>query len=340
MLLKIALDSTVLNFEADVQRPLSPLIVKIHREFLDRCWLTHGILHHAADEHTFRRTFKDLIDRLPQSLRKIWKSAATQAMKQKRIVGGLAVDVAACESLPDISPISQSVDVALCDEYRAVCLGLPEDAPSYCPQGTSMEICRFDCATESELFSKMFELENRLIRPEDAIDDVWNSRFGPLVDWADHITILDRYGAEDGGSINGLRQLLLKIDQAGKKRRTIDIIVGKKFHDIFKALEDVSSVIEPITGDLCRGGVGLVRLFVAQDKEFQKLRHFRYLRFQDVVCILDTGVSVFYGEKGNVTRPCPCFLQSFKDAKYTREGERTFRGDHFVEFQAGRNRAR
>ena len=190
-----------------------------------------------------------------------------------------------------------------------------------------MEICRFDCAAMSSHFAEVEIRGEEMIPGDMSLTEVWKSRFERLAGQSTQIVIVDRYGCEPGPNMDGLRKLFILLDGTARNAR-ISLFVGygsrrgttqspnRSGIDLFQR---VSDVVTPLS----RGGVGSCCLYCVDDGTFELLSHNRFLRFDDAVCDIDVGVSLFGGIEGRLYRTSAFSMKhQCDDYRKTEEGLR------------------
>jgi len=219
------------------------------------------------------------------------------------------------ETPDELSSLKGEVSAVLVDDVTAlVAFGIPDEAPGTMLARFGIEACKFRCSDLATSFEDMATLASSDILQGERIINVWETRFAPLVRCSSTLVILDRYALADGPSWGGTERFLKEVDGSGK-RVNVTLISA-----IFEqgGEDSASQTLVQLRKQLCRGGVGEIRLYCVNDRDFSK-SHDRYVRFDHTVCELGEGLSVMGSKDGKVYRDCSFNAKLVTHGKRERE---------------------
>lgn len=292
MIVRFAIDTDALGMDdtsAPVRRACHERVIKL--------WTDLGVLVYAGGSKLRDSDLVTAIRELPQDVRKRWQAA----LKSNRATPGPPSwqGLALVEETADLDGLQQLLQVAYLHEVRGGLLGIADgDAAKMVG---AIEIVRFDCADQSETFRKAADLCQSHIAEGEAVSDVWRTRFQALAQHTRNITVVDRYAVKQVADRvwatgpacghSGLRRLLTELD---------GVHVGSRGVTCFSAWDGDRDHIRRCVGDVAglmrRGGLRELRLFMATDRDFGAIAHDRFIRFDNSVCEVGTGLDVLDGQ--------------------------------------------
>jgi hypothetical protein len=259
-------------------------------------WEQYGVLLHDGEDITQSQLAATLPD-MTIELRNVWKQYLKRAERFKRhpAPDWQGIDAAAgCSSLHDIAP---DLDLACLDGNSASSFGLSEEdsaATVTLEEDCTLELCRFADLDQAECFKNTAAAAQRNIPGGTDVAAVWNDWFSPLAHFSQRVTVVDRYGGKDGSSINGLRRLLVQLDGDVVAARDRNVTLYLGYAADSETTPIVDTIVE-IKGELTRGGVKGIRIYLCSDSVFERTSHDRFLCFGPLACELGTGVSILSG---------------------------------------------
>lgn len=231
------------------------------------------------------------VESLPIRFRKKWQ----EALKLKR-TACVAVTRSSAEmfsTLESMEELSAHARLACVEDVKAVVFGMSEDEHSTYLKESGLELCRIDCVDQANEFTKAAAIALKPITAGENITQLWHDRFKLLTTISRQIVVVDRYAAEshlerrDGRS--GLRWLLRALAQDGRKH-TINLYSSYKNSSV----DDIERSLQEIQID--SGQIQAFYAHLSSDHDFSSQYHARYLRCDDLVCRIDTGLEVFQGD--------------------------------------------
>ncbi len=269
----------------------APLRRAVHQRLLD-LWRRVGLL--VFDGTRFGDSaLAAVVEQLPQDLRVRWQAS----LKQNRLMplGEGFSGWAALESPEQLRAVADKIDLVCCEETRAQILGVPADQEAWACPDPRLEICRFDCIDQAAAFRRAQVLAEEDVPAGTRVDDLYQERFAVLAEHCQHVVIVDRYAWQrfhertGGGRNSGLAWLLSRLDGC---RRVHQVIVYSSIPDTY-TVQQVSAWGAERFDLLRRGGIGELRVHLCSSKTFGTIAHDRYVRFNDAVCWLGSGLEAF-----------------------------------------------
>ena len=174
-----------------------------------------------------RGEIEDLADGLrsvPQSVRKLWTTALSEALIRVLPSSILALsDVRTVEELTEHwRGLARIVYLAL---DKATAIGLALDEASFVDMLSDVEVARVDLPEEASRLREVVLQSREDIPRNTRRDVVWTERFALLASISPTVTIVDRYAIKNvlDGRSAGLRWFLGKLDESGVNERTSDL---------------------------------------------------------------------------------------------------------------------
>jgi hypothetical protein len=265
-----------------------------HRRFL-HVWLRYGILMlHARDRDDLLQAIKEL----PQSSRKLWKSAFEE--RRYRQVDALSDwrGFRAVDAKEDLAQLG-NVELAVLDDEMLDLLEFGETTPFWVNE--TMEACPYHSVDQSHCTSTIVAKAERMIPKNEPCDAVWAAHFQRLSIAEKSIVVVDRYAIKELCRYprSGLRTFVKSLDRDGVGVNLT--IYSAQVDDLTSA--QIRTALNDLFGDLTEGGISLCHAYWPDDSHFARDAHWRYARFGDAVCQLDTGLQVL--DEGGVPRNCP-----------------------------------
>lgn len=251
---------------------------------LFREWMRYGVLCHNADSFA-ESELAGAIESMSQSARILWKKLLKTAWMQSAPWCGWH----GLEDHPDqAAALNGVLDLACLDETRRELVR--EEVHKTCP---GLELSLFGDLDTSETFERSHKLAGERTNGI-KVSDLWKERFTLPASMARNITIVDRYALADGEGINGLESFLVLQDGAGRK---VNVTIFSSYGDECLCLSetDAQDRVAGIRKRLARGGVGDISLFLTKSRNFGRVEHDRFLKFDHLVFEIGSGMAVFNG---------------------------------------------
>lgn len=247
-------------------------------------WRDHGVLILPGPSSEKNELLR-VVGQLPVRFRNRWQ----KALKKQRLKGIGGIDAShLLASLQTVSGLSSKCEVICVSDTVASHFLLPNDRQSSEPAGTNLEISRYGSFDLSEKLKKARELSTARIIAGTATQQVWQERFALITSMSRHITVVDRYSLENCyryGSASGLSTLLnsLAVDQA---KHSVTVLAAS--FDIPES--DLGNAVKALRSNW--GGVQSLEIYVIPDTRYRRLQHDRYIRCDDTVLEIGTGLEV------------------------------------------------
>lgn len=272
--------------------------------FLD-FWRRYGVFFMNSNT----QPINDALEVMPQPIRKLWQAALLSEGFRK--VDYYNENNEDFFNTPEILLNNfHDVDIA-CVEADTASKYLPKD--EYCGffENKKPEICRFDCVDSSNQVIKFRNLWDQIIPSGTSRDNIWKDRFHGLTFFAKRIAIIDRYCGKSisqcytEGRLSGTTFFLKLLSQipGDIKNKSISIYTSDKDVDI----SDIQASLEKQL-KVNKKNIASVRLYIAQDREFSKISHDRFLRFDNIVTSIGKGISLF--EHASCKENFSCAIQN------------------------------
>ena len=294
----------------DLSRVDTSLALTLHIAFLG-FWRDVGHLTHDGDDFS-SSSLGRAVEALPQSIRTRW-----QVMLRSRLRMGTGQQVACIESAEStlaLEPLRGLVNLALMEEARAAYVGLPDGDASTLLPSIGIEIARYDSFLMAQTVSSALRLRQTNILSGERLGKVWTDRLEPYARRSRHITIVDAYcGARQSQRrYGGLHGFFQRIDGLGGPGSSLTVIcaVGTELRcnesDCKLAVENAWRT------NSGRGGIRALELRMIPDYEFREYFHERYIRFDNTVIELGSGLQLF--EESLVERTTTFAIKDVIDA--------------------------
>lgn len=252
-------------------------------------WRRLGVL--MIDQNLLR-----VIRELPQALRKDWK-ASLVSNRTTRIPDNWKGFGSVSSSI-DLLILKERIDLACLKDARAECVGLSKGSTSCMLNDTEFEICRFADADQSRAFKGAVFLAEEGILTGIPINKLWKDRFSKLSQFAKHVAVVDRYAVKELCRDNrknksGLWNL---VNFLNSDSQDSSVTIFSTISDDLTRAEVQESLNELFQGTKL---VGIRELTIRLGKEhiFKKEVHDRWIRFDNTVCEIGIGLSVFRGHE-------------------------------------------
>ena len=260
-------------------------------------WERCGVLMHDEKDIGKSRIVAN-VQQMTGDIRKIWQGYLNKSERFKRFSAALDwKGVSAAEGLESLGSVATVLDLACLADESASPFGLNEEESIKSVgvgAGDKVELCRFSDIDQSECLGDSAQTAQRNIPKDMKIVSVWNEWFLSLAQYSKRVTIVDRYGGKDGACIGGLKRFLSELDGevSLSRERNVTLYVG---YAKDTELQEISNAIVEIKKSLTRGGIKEIQLFLCRDSVFKRVSHDRFVRFDNLVCELGSGISVFDG---------------------------------------------
>ncbi len=281
-----------------------------HRRALD-VWRNVGAL---AVDASFER---QAVPSLPQHARKLWE-VALKAHRKFRVDSVELLETA--KTMDELSTLQVVLDVGCIGQEKWGELCQHEDQTSMLAGPSGPEVCSFRLADQAERFRSARTQAREPIQVDEVRRDVWTNRFAPHLRFArGQATIVDRYALSSHClRKNGLGFVLNKLAAEGIQKVTVFSAVEGRRPDGCELTE--AEIVESAEKLRRPGGRALsIEIFLGDNNAFSKYQHFRYLRFDQTVCRLDTGLTVFNDER--VRQRCECAFEPTSERTLADETE-------------------
>lgn len=291
MLVTFAIDEEALK----ITKGNELILVPAHERLL-YLWARLGVL--MLDSNV-----KNAVQGLPQSLRKAWKTALSVNRVESIPVNWKGFSEVS--SGVDLVILNERVDLACLEDRKADCVGVPSAKVSCQPEGLVFEVCRFACADQSNAFKGARYLADEGILKGTLIEEIWDKRFSKLARLCKHVTVVDRYAVKEmcegtGIDQSGLENFLCFLGRQSYQYSTR--IYAAKCSDMTETAirGSVARLFESINRNIFRQ----LTICLVEERTFKARIHDRWIRFDNTVCEIGIGVSLF---KGNVARSASTF---------------------------------
>lgn len=257
-------------------------------------WLEYGILVYPPD---YLDSYEAAIKSLPAKYQTQWTAALAHF---KKIDSGVPwKDIKLLEGFEDtIKNYADHFDTVFVDDTLAYVLCENEDISRHC-KSTSFEVVGAPAITKSENFKKSIDFSKQDIAGDSNINTVWSERFKMLAKHSKRITICDRFVFErilndltrgihssiktflDFLTAENGNYYLTIFSDGGELGSQQKIEIENYFNGLFKPSNGYSAKVKRLT------------LISNEKKVFQQFSHDRYIRFDDYVCALGSGMAIF-----------------------------------------------
>ncbi|VGO19971.1 hypothetical protein [Pontiella sulfatireligans] len=256
-----------------------------HRRLI-REWLRYGVLFHNGN------TFADselagILNQLPQSKRILWKEILKKAW-MKPVQGNWPGLEKIEDRINTAETLNGMLDLIFLEETRLEYV--QDEMKELCPD---IELDLLEDIDNSVAFLRAHELGEKRT-DEIRVQELWKERFALPASLCRNIIIVDRFALSDGEGINGLEAFLVMLDGSAKKANvTLYSSFGGKTN---LTEDDAQNRVAQISRErLARGGVGEINLFLTDSREFGKVEHDRFIKFDHLVFEVGSGMAVFNG---------------------------------------------
>lgn len=265
----------------------------VHDVFLNN-WIDYGVLVHPPG---YLIKYDTAINALPAKYQSQWKAALAHSKKIVTEVAwgdiGLQADFEGA-----LQSYSQYFKTAFVDDTLAYLLCDNGNISRHC-NTTRFEVVGAPAITQSENFKKSILFSKQDIAGASNINTVWDERFKMLAKHSKRITICDRFLFERilddvaRGAHTSIKKFLdFLVAESGDHYLTIfsdggainsqqKIEIDNYFAGLFKPASGYSAKVKRLT------------LISNEKKVFQQFSHDRYVRFDDYVCALGNGMTIF-----------------------------------------------
>ena len=268
-------------------------------QYLNRFWLTHGLLVMPPDfDSNLRESGLDATS-LGEWQTFLLRESYRKTM-EKQILSGLEwVNVLSWESLSDFK---DTFDLALVQETRAACFNLL-DGDEFCkhdPLGEiPIELTRCNHVLLTCRFKELEDLSMGAVPKEEIPDDVWKRRFRAYAMHSSSVAIIDKYALRDNqkGWPFLFRKLVEDGWQSNSRIQYVDVFStytdygGSNVNSapsIKSTIEAYAKSLREELGSRIPGVRITVKLLAEKDMD-----HDRWIRFDSNIIELSSGLSVF-----------------------------------------------
>jgi len=289
MLVKFCIDPDALTYEFDCKITTNVL----HRKFIKQ-WCKFGILVHSNGNLNDSLIAKKIKELNPEA-KKIWMAALTRLLRisSKTAWNGEFPN----NNLLEMQIIEKESDVAFSDPVRSELifnLEEMEHSKTY-DELCGLEVCRFQSIEQSTKFQKSSEISEKYLEAGSSCSQEWKSRFSKSIEYANNISIVDRYmfenyfSASKLGKTSGLDRL---INDCNHRK------IGKVCIDLFSASDDMGDAlrIANLLIPKCGKSIREIKIYQLPHIKFKSLVHHRYLRTNNTLFGIDAGIGIFDGD--------------------------------------------
>lgn len=265
----------------------------VHDVFLNN-WIDYGILIHPPG---YLIKYDTAINTLPVKYQAQWKAALAHSKKVATEIPWKDI-VLLTDFEEALKSYSQYFNTAFVDDTLAYLLCGNEDISRHC-KTTSFEVVGAPAITQSENFKRSIFFSKQDIAGAANINTVWHERFKMLAKHSKRITICDRFFFERiladiaRGAHTSIKNFLdFLVVESGDCYLTIFSDGGKINSQQKVEIENYfTGLFKPATGYSAK--VKRLTLISNEKQVFQKFSHDRYVRFDDYVCALGNGMTIF-----------------------------------------------
>lgn len=270
-----------------------------HDVFLNN-WRNYGIL---ITPSKLLPKYNEAIEKLPTKYKKFWKTAF--AYGRVHPIEDDCADLSDMKDFDQAKTLLKYYSTAFTEETLSYCL-CANNQLSRCCDVTNFEIVAAPVITASENIKRSIVACEKDIATGDNIDEIWAARFKNLAKYSKKIFISDRYLFEriiaDTGkgilstSISRFFEFLSESgsefyisigSDGGDDSSQFRTEINNYFEVLFKRKPKLRDCIKRLT-------------LISNDKNiFQKHSHDRYIRFEQLVCEIGTGMVIF--ERTNIS---------------------------------------
>lgn len=289
MLVTFAIDASAMReTDGDVARTRSS------HERLVEAWQKYGVLVLTGPDAKQDPFIMALSKLSSPGLRKLWIEAVR---RNRKAVSASFKSPDSIEDAGDLASFRGRLDLLCLESHHAHTLGVPTDQTSVDVLGGVLELCRFDCADRTRSFSAAECSATAPVAEGADVNRVWKERFSRLTKYSKRLVVVDRYCASnlltrrDGQ--DGLTRLLQGV-AASSPGHQLTIHSATQAGETAKdAADQLSRRLSALEGK----GLESVDFYLSADFAFRKVAHYRYVRFDDTVCQLDTGLELLAGTR-------------------------------------------
>ncbi len=186
------------------------------------------------------------------------------------------------------------------DSTQAIDLLIPQK--SVTKKYNLLELVRFGHHRSSDYFNNIEELSEKRIQKNQDVSDVWNTYFRDLSSISKNITIVDRYAIEnflDKPKMNGLERVIQELSSSNNNiNLKIISSLSHKPNEHKSIISQTEFRLNKIAESVPETAIATIKLYLVEDY-LMKQTHGRWIRFENIVCNLDTGVEVLEGTSVN-----------------------------------------
>ncbi|MGG7670859.1 hypothetical protein [Pseudomonas sp. WC2] len=265
----------------------------VHDLFLSN-WIDYGVLVYPAG---YLIRYDAAINALPVKYQAQWKAALAHGKKVSTEIPWKDIDLLT-DFEEALKSYSRYFSTAFVDDTLAYVLCGNGNISRHC-KSTNFEVVGAPAITQSENFKRSTVFSKQDIAGASNINTVWNDRFKMLAKHSKRITICDRFLFERilddvargvHSSIKNFLDFLVVED--GDYYLTIFSDGGGMGSEQKIEIENYfSTLFKPATGYSAK--VKRLTLISNEKKIFQQFSHDRYVRFDDYVCALGNGLTIF-----------------------------------------------
>jgi hypothetical protein len=269
-------------------------VYQCHRALLDS-WRRIGLL--AYDGETFSRSrLRCAIDKLPPKLKPLWQ----EVLEHHPLISvGESWNGSISEN--SLGLLSKHVRLGIVDDARAeVEFGFADDDLSRHIEHYGIEISRMLSASQANHFVAAQNESGKYIRQGECFSEIWKKRFQTLAhSGIKRISIVDRYSI--GQLFNpphqqlcGLERFLRLLDADADGIRHVKVFAS--WADLSgMTANDVQHELQLVMSKLPRKKIVTLKVIMAPNSIFGRIAHDRFIRFENYVWEIGSGLKVFAG---------------------------------------------
>lgn len=270
-----------------------------HKSLLD-VWQGVGLLVHDGDSFIGSRLHQS-VEKLPQNLRALWKEVLERV--PLRSCGATWSGAVTATALPQVVEVAR---LALVDDACAeVEFGMAIDADGQCLQIDSerrVDIYRLLMANQAPAFKDAIARSGVHVEAGETFRAIWDARFEALaaaplkrVAIVDRFAVSRHYEQDLTNGLSGLERFMRLLDTAANGPRHVTVFSAWTAELHGKTMADIEADARLLFGRLPVRQIKRIRVVMAPNSAFRVDGHDRFVRFEDYVWDVGTGIQILEG---------------------------------------------
>ena len=303
MLLKFAIEPSAFDVSRLPSQSLDDYKKDRKAEILRvlRFWRCHGMLMDSGG-----RLGDMLLQTGPQGpqLLPVVRELLMSGYKQYGVISGADIDWESINSTNAMGAVGEDpfgIEVAFLEETRADAVWRTGETDEFCSHCGEVEVTLLKHVNEACKIQHAANVAQAAIPPDQTATEIWAERFRSYAKYARKVVVVDRNAVRNLNGRGGLFPLLHFLDEDCRKTN-VEIYATSKYPGDLPS--DTKENLEPFVEGLNRGGVRRVDAYLFPDDG--RVKHGRYLRFDDRLFVLDDGIEVL--GRGARSDPSACIL--------------------------------